>query len=244
MTNDTTPTNPHRGHPEGTVYQTEAGHYWLKGRFGSIGLDGPEPTDKDLAHLEENDYPNGRDIFFVPVTTADGEVCQLDLPTCCHELAARSGIPNELMAQHFVDVAYRKTIAFLPMPQGSDRKARQEQITIISEMVGFSRGFGNGPVFCSLDAVTEHRDAERARGAPGITDAMVRLYLDYGPRQSPWPDEEERRMGYYGDDEAEHDVNSAICERVRAAAWDWWNPDPGPNGGRRQPSPAPLPLAV
>jgi hypothetical protein len=215
---DIKPTNPHRGHPEGTVYQTEGGHYWLKGRFGSIGLRGPEPTDEELVHLEERDYPNGRDIFFVPVT-ADGEVCQLDLPTCCHDLAARSGIPNEVMAQHFVDIAYRKTTALLPL--GSDLAARRQQISIIADMVGWSRGFGTGEGFCSLDAVTEHRDGEFARGKPGITDAMVRWYLDYGLRQSPWPDEEAHRNDYGEDgDEAEREINSAICDRVRFAAWD------------------------
>jgi hypothetical protein len=203
-------------------------YYVLHGRFCALGIQGPEPTAEDFANLEDSDYPNGRDIFFVPVNY-NGEIWQLDLPVICHDLAARTGITNESMAQHFVDIATRKTTAFLPMC--SDLDARCQQIGIISEMVGFSRGFGDG--LPSLDAVNEHRDAERARGRPGITDAMVRWYLDKGPRQCPWPDDPRSDGWFVGEDgdEAERDINMAIWERVHEASWAWYKPDGGPDSG-------------
>jgi hypothetical protein len=228
MTTDTTPATAPITHPippdvPPRVERDEDGRYWLRGRFGGILIDGPEPTSKDLEALEEHDYPLGRDIFFVPVVI-EGEIWHLDLPVCCDDLAKRTGTSNEAMAQHFVDIAFRKTTALLPMC--SDLAARRLQISIIADMVGWSRGFGTGQGFCSLDAVNEHRDGEFARGFPGITDAMVRWHLDKGPRQCPWPDDPRRDEWFFGeddDDEADREINMAIWERVRDAAhaWDW-----------------------
>jgi hypothetical protein len=177
MTTDTTPTNPHRGHPEGTVYQTEDGRYWLRGRFGSTGLDGPEPTAKEIEHLEEWDYPYGRDIFFIPITT-EGETWQLDLPSCCIDLAARTGIPNDVMAQHFVDVAAGHFRELLPLC--SDRQARSEQISIVADRVIW-RALCGGCREMETASYRQHVECARdGQAVSGVTTDEIALYFS-GP---------------------------------------------------------------
>jgi hypothetical protein len=164
--------------PEGTVYQTEDGYYVLQGRFGGIGINGPEPTAEEREALERHEYPYGRDIFFVPITR-DGETWQQDLPAFCIELAERTGISNELIAQHFVDISQGHFRELLPLC--SDREARGKQIWTIADRILWS-ACGSCP---EMDLVGYRRHVECPRGGEavsGVTTDEVALFFE-GPSE-------------------------------------------------------------
>jgi hypothetical protein len=155
------------------VERDEDGRYWLRGRFGGVGIDGPEPTAEDFEALERHDYPWGRDIFFVPITLR-GEVWQQDLPSCCIDLAKRTGISNEVIAQHFVDIAEGHFRELLPLC--SDREARSEQIWAVADRILWS-ACRSCP---EMDAVSWRRMLECVRdgqAVSGVTTDEIGLYF-------------------------------------------------------------------
>jgi hypothetical protein len=167
---------------------------WSGGIYKQLG----DPiTVEDLEHLEWNEYPSGKPVMGVKVNSArplpvrcNGEI---DIPVRCTELAERSGIANETLAQYFIDIADGKSPDLLPEmgPDLSANAARREQIEAVANCV-IHLYCGSCPQMDACQQRARRENTRRGEDISGVSVDEIATYLTGPSDEIPFTWREDR----------------------------------------------------